>query len=108
MEVMRTLSYDLDLALFDLEVVILMAQSGSQFARNHLLERFNETAKKQVDRLGRQESLQANDVADAEQEAVFAMDEAIRKYDLHQPITRVKCSFPSYLHRVVECRFKTV
>ncbi len=106
MEIIRTASYDLDLSQFDLEVVILMAQSGSQFAQKQLLERFYETTKKQIDRQARARRLQAHDVADAEQEAVFAIDEAIRKYNLHQPITRMKCSFPSYLHTVVEARFK--
>jgi RNA polymerase sigma factor (sigma-70 family) len=83
-----------------------MAQSGSIIARKSLLEQFYETAKKQIDRMARAKRLQAHDVADAEQEVVFAIDEAIRKYALHQPITRVKCRFPSYLHAVVECRFK--
>jgi RNA polymerase sigma factor (sigma-70 family) len=105
MEIIRTKAYDLDLGQFDTEMLLLMAQSGSRLAENELIERFYGQVKKQIDGLARGKRLLAEDVADAEQNAVFAIDEAIRNYNLHQPEDGRKCSFASYLDTVVEARF---
>jgi DNA-directed RNA polymerase specialized sigma subunit len=69
-----------------------------------LIERYLPRVKKQVDRLARLRRLPRDEIPDAEQNAVFGMDEAIRKYRLDEPGVRIKCAFPSYLHRVVECQ----
>jgi hypothetical protein len=115
MGIIKKRAYDLDFSHFEEEIIILMAQSGSWLARNELIDRYFPRVKKQVDRLARLKRLPKDEVADFEQNAVFAMDEGIRKYRLAPPTLSPqgrgprgdenRCTLGSYLYRLVQCQF---
>jgi RNA polymerase sigma factor (sigma-70 family) len=85
----------------DEELVILVQKFGHKPARDELLTRSSRQRETLVHRLARDTRLSETDRADALQEAVLWTIEAIRQYHA----TAAGCSFRSFLHRVISCRF---
>ena len=88
----------------DERLVTLVRQSGLQPARDELLARTAQQRAKLLRRLARDAGLSEADWSDVQQEAVLWTLEAIQHYD-HESAYPGGCSFRSFLHRVVTCRF---
>jgi RNA polymerase sigma factor (sigma-70 family) len=98
--------YDLDLErLADEELVVLAQECGYGPASTALLLRYHDWAGRLVTAHARRSRLQAADVEDARQNAVFSLTEAIRRYDTLELGRRGGCRFRTFLYRVVTARY---
>jgi RNA polymerase sigma factor (sigma-70 family) len=91
--------------LEDEQLVTLVRESGHRPARDELLARTSRQRVNLVRRLARDTGLNEADRADALQEAVLWTLEAIQHYHGPPYATAGGCSFRSFLHRVISCRF---
>jgi RNA polymerase sigma factor (sigma-70 family) len=91
--------------LEDEQLVRLVRDSGYLPARDELLARSSRQRVNLVCRLARDTGLSDADRADALQEAVLWTLEAIQNYHGKSFATAGRCSFRSFLHRVIACRF---
>jgi RNA polymerase sigma factor (sigma-70 family) len=99
-------SYDLDLdRLGDEELVVLAQECDFRPAGQTLLGRYHAWAGRLAARRACRSRLQAADAADARQNAVLSLAEAIRSYDTLQLGRRGGCRFRSFLLRVVSARY---
>jgi RNA polymerase sigma factor (sigma-70 family) len=83
----------------------LVRESGHKPARDELLARSSRQRVNLVYRLARDTGLSEADRADALQEAVLWTIEAIQQYHGKAHAAAGGCSFRSFLHRVISCRF---
>ncbi len=99
--------YDLDLSrLGDEELVVLAKECGYRPAANELIVRHREGMNRLITYQARQTGLSAADVEDAQQNAVFALLEAIADYDTLQMVKPKGCSFRTFLRLVLTARFR--
>jgi RNA polymerase sigma factor (sigma-70 family) len=100
-------AYDLDLSkLGDEEVVVLAKECGYQPATQELLVRFRDYTNRLIARQAKQTRLTAADVEDAQQNAVFAVAEAITRYHTEEMVKPNGCSFRTFLRIVLTGRFR--
>jgi RNA polymerase sigma factor (sigma-70 family) len=100
------LHYDLDLSqMGDEELVVLAQECGYQPARNQLLVRYYEWARRLIAHKARGTRLRAADVLDAQQDATFALIEAIARYDTLHLARSGGCSFRTFVRQVLVSRF---
>jgi RNA polymerase sigma factor (sigma-70 family) len=99
--------FDLDLAVMDDEALVVLAEECDYGpARDELIVRYDGQLDRLIGWLAHSYRLTHADVADARQNAIFWVIEAISKYDTEQ-IGKVRgCGFRSFLHRVLMSRFK--
>lgn len=99
--------YDLDLAQFSDEALVVLAKEcGYRLAETTLLLRYQDWSRRLIAILARRRGLTEADVEDAMQDAVFGVAKAITRYDTMQ-VGRLKgCSFRAFLRRVLTDRFK--
>ncbi len=99
--------YDLDLArMGSEELVVLAKECGYYPAWEQLLVRHEGWKRRLVAWLASGHRLGGAEAEDAEQQAVFAMREAIASYDTGQLGLRGGCSFRTHLRRVLTARFQ--
>lgn len=91
--------------LGDEQLVSLVRDAGHMAARDELLARSSQQRVNLVRRLARDTGLSEADRADALQEAVLWTLEAIQHYHGRPHAMAGGCSFRSFLHRVIACRF---
>ncbi|MHB1425067.1 MAG: sigma-70 family RNA polymerase sigma factor [Gemmataceae bacterium] len=97
--------YDLDLARMTDEALVVLAQECAfRPATDVLVMRHYEPMNKLIARKAKF-ILLAADVQDAQQDGVFAILNAIAGYNTLEAAKARGCSFRSYLHMVVTCRF---
>lgn len=101
-------TYDcLDMALVDDEALIVLAKECDYSpARDEILVRYSPQTERLIQWLARSTAVGATDVEDARQNAVFWTVEAINKFDSEQTGRLRRCSFYSFLYRVLVARFK--
>lgn len=101
-------SYDcLDMALVDDEALVVLAQECDYApARDEILLRYSPQTERLIQWLARSTEFGGADVEDARQNAVFWTVEAITKFDTDQIGRPRRCSFYSFLYRVLVARFK--
>lgn len=101
-------TYDcLDMALVDDEALIVLARECDYSpARDEILLRYGPQTERLIQWLARSTEFGATDVEDARQNAVFWTVEAIKKFDTDQSERARRCSFYSFLYRVLVARFK--
>lgn len=99
--------FDLNLALMEDEALVVLAQE-CEFgpARDELIVRYGSQSDRLVRWLAQGQGICHSDVDDARQSAVFALIEAISKYDTGQIGKHNGCSFRSFAYRVLMARFK--
>ncbi|MEN1678605.1 MAG: sigma-70 family RNA polymerase sigma factor [Planctomycetota bacterium] len=96
-----------DMALVDDEALIVLAREcGYGPARDEIMVRYSPQTERLIQWLARTGGVNPADVDDARQNAVFWTVEAIKKYDQDQEGRERRCSFHSFLHRVLVARFK--
>jgi RNA polymerase sigma factor (sigma-70 family) len=95
---------DLAADVVDAQLAALAQEPGQRAARDMLLKRSSRLRADLVGRLAREARLPATDQADAEQEAVLWTLEAIQHFHCQRG-AHGGCSFRSFLHRVIACRF---
>ena len=99
--------FDLNLAVMEDEaLVVLAAECEYGPARDELIVRYGAQANRLVGWLAHCQGFSRSDNEDAQQNAVFWMVEAIKKYDTRQIGKPNGCSFRSFVHRVLIARFK--
>ncbi|MCA9147150.1 MAG: hypothetical protein H6823_08875 [Planctomycetaceae bacterium] len=81
------------------ERVILAAKAGRQSAINYLLTQWEQPKNRLVTAVARQYGLSEQDAADARQEAVFWLLDAIRKYRFDGPRQRREYRLKAFLRR---------
>ncbi|HET6575953.1 MAG TPA: sigma-70 family RNA polymerase sigma factor [Fimbriiglobus sp.] len=91
--------------LGDERLATLVRETGHQLARDELIARTSRQRVDLVRRLARDTGLNDADRADVLQEAVFWTLEAIQHYQGQARAAAGGCSFRSFLHRVIACRF---
>ncbi|MGL4512208.1 MAG: sigma-70 family RNA polymerase sigma factor [Lacipirellulaceae bacterium] len=97
----------LEMALIDDEALVVLARECDYGpARDEILVRYRPQTERLVNWLSRSTEFGATDVEDAHQNSVFWTVEAIGKFDTLQPDAARRCSFYSFLHRVVVARYK--
>jgi RNA polymerase sigma factor (sigma-70 family) len=98
--------YDLDLErLADEELVVLAQECDFRPAGEALMRRYHGWAAQLAARRACRSRLQPADTADARQNAVLSLAEAIRCYDTLQVGRCGGCTFRTFLLRVVSARF---
>lgn len=96
-----------DMALVDDEALIVLAREcGYAPARDEIMVRYSPQTERLIQWLARTGGVNPSDVDDARQNAVFWTVEAITKFDSEQEGRERRCSFHSFLHRVLVARFK--
>jgi len=99
--------FDLDLAVMEDEALVVLAEECEYGpARDELIVRYDTQLDRLIGWLAYSYRLSHADLADARQNAVFWIVEAISKYDTEQMGKTHGCSFRSYVHRVLVSRFK--
>jgi RNA polymerase sigma factor (sigma-70 family) len=97
----------LDMALVDDEALIVLARECEYSpARDEILLRYGPQTERLIQWLARSTEFGSTDVEDARQNAVFWTVEAIKKFDTDQGERVRRCSFYSFLYRVLVARFK--
>ena len=97
----------LDMALVDDEALIVLARECDYSpARDEILLRYSPQTERLIQWLARTTEFGSTDIEDARQNAVFWTVEAIKKFDLQQDERTRRCSFYSFLYRVLVARFK--
>lgn len=101
-------TYDcLDMALVDDEALVVLANECDYApARDEILLRYSPQTERLIQWLSRSTEFHGADVEDARQNAVFWTVEAITKFDQEQTGRTRRCSFYSFLYRVLVARFK--
>lgn len=101
-------TYDcLDMALLDDAALVVLANECDYApARDEILLRYSPQTERLIQWLARSTEFNGADVEDARQNAVFWTVEAITKFDTDQADRARKCSFYSFLYRVLVARFK--
>lgn len=101
-------TYDcLDMALVDDEALVVLAKECEYGpARDEILLRYSTQTERLIQWLARTTEFGNADVEDARQNAVFWTVEAINKFDTDQSDRERRCSFYSFLYRVLVARFK--
>ena len=101
-------TYDcLDMALVDDEALVVLANECDYApARDEILLRYSPQTERLIQWLARSTEFRGTDVEDARQNAVFWTVEAITKFDQEQTGRARRCSFYSFLYRVLVARFK--
>jgi RNA polymerase sigma factor (sigma-70 family) len=101
-------AYDcLDMALVDDEALIVLANECDYSpARDEILLRYSPQTERLIQWLARSTQFGSTDIEDARQNAVFWTVEAISKFDTLQADRARRCSFYSFLYRVLVARFK--
>ena len=95
------------MALVDDEALIVLANDcGYSPARDEILLRYSPQTERLIQWLGRSTEFGSGDLEDARQNAVFWTVEAISKFDTEQTERVRRCSFYSFLYRVLVARFK--
>jgi RNA polymerase sigma factor (sigma-70 family) len=98
--------YDLDLSrMGDEELVVLAQECGYGPAASELIVRYHKWMYHLVARKARGTRLSAADVQDAQQNAVFAIKEAIDHYNALELGKQKGCSFRTFLRQVLTRRF---
>jgi RNA polymerase sigma factor (sigma-70 family) len=99
--------FDLDLAVMEDEALVVLAEECEYGpARDELIVRYDAQVDRLMSWLGRSYHLTHSDVEDARQSAVFWIVEAIKKFDTEQINKVRRCSFRSFVYRVLIARFK--
>jgi RNA polymerase sigma factor (sigma-70 family) len=99
--------FDLDLAVMADEALVVLAEECEYGpARDELIVRYDAQVDRLMSWLGRSHHLTHSDVEDARQSAVFWIVEAIKKFDTEQINKVRRCSFRSFVYRVLIARFK--
>jgi len=94
-----------DLSQLEEDLLLLLAQKvNDRNAVRELIRRHHDWARQLIDRLARRKHLSAEDRDDAEQNAVLAMEKAIRTYDVVQ-VGQRHCPFRKYLSMVLRRRY---
>jgi RNA polymerase sigma factor (sigma-70 family) len=97
----------LDMALVDDEALVVLSNECDYGpARDEILLRYSPQTERLIQWLARSTEFGGADVEDARQNAVFWTVEAITKYDTEQTDRVRRCSFYSFLYRVLVARFK--
>ena len=97
----------LDMALVDDEALVVLANECDYMpARDELLVRYSPQTERLIQWLARSTEFANSDIDDARQNAVFWTVEAISKFDTDQMDSVRRCSFYSFLYRVLVARFK--
>jgi RNA polymerase sigma factor (sigma-70 family) len=100
-------AYDLDLSrMGDEELVVLAQECGYLPAANELILRYHEWKDRLIAQKARRTRLTAADVQDAQQNAFFALREAINRYDTEAFVRPNGCSFRTFLRLVITSRFQ--
>lgn len=98
--------YDLDLALFEDEHLVVWVQMvGFEPARNELMCRCLPLSKRLIGHYASHSHLQDADRLDAQQDAVLWTLEAIGHYRIEESVRSGGCRFRSFLVRVLKARF---
>jgi RNA polymerase sigma factor (sigma-70 family) len=101
-----TQKYDLDLSkIGDEELVVLAQECGFRPAVSELLLRYHQPMGRLIAHVARQTALNQHDVEDAQQNAVFALCEAIAGYDTLEMVKPAGCRFRSFARLVTTRRF---
>ena len=90
----------------DEALVVCFKAGGSRRARDVVILRYHAWTNNLVNRYAIPFGLSAEDVQDAQQDAVFWIVEAMKCYDVGQINRPRGCHFRSFLYRVVCCRLK--
>jgi RNA polymerase sigma factor (sigma-70 family) len=90
----------------DEELVVLAKQYACRPAVNELILRYYGWMRCLIGRRARRMGFGDVDIQDAQQEHVFAIVEAITKFDTVQQGKSRRCSFLTFLHLVLVARFK--
>jgi RNA polymerase sigma factor (sigma-70 family) len=99
-------AYDLDLTKMDDEALVVLADECTYTpAVNALIERYHRWTNWLIATLGRSRGLTEIDIQDAQQEAVFAVREAIASYDTGRLGQPGACTFRTFLRLVLSARF---
>jgi RNA polymerase sigma factor (sigma-70 family) len=97
----------LEMALVDDEALIVLAKECDYSpARDEILLRYSPQTERLIQWLARSTEFGSTDVEDARQNAIFWTVEAIKKFDTDQSGRERRCSFYSFLYRVLVARFK--
>jgi RNA polymerase sigma factor (sigma-70 family) len=97
----------LEMALVDDEALIVLAKECDYSpARDEILLRYSPQTERLIQWLARSTEFGSTDVEDARQNAIFWTVEAIKKFDIDQSGRERRCSFYSFLYRVLVARFK--
>lgn len=97
----------LDMALVDDEALVVLAKECDYSpARDEILLRYSTQTERLIQWLARSTEFGSTDIEDARQNAVFWTVEAINKFDTDQIGRERRCSFYSFLYRVLVARFK--
>lgn len=97
----------LEMALVDDEALVVLAKECDYSpARDEILVRYNPQTERLIQWLGRSTEFGSTDLEDARQNAVFWTMEAINKFDTEQTSWARRCSFYSFMYRVLVARFK--
>ncbi len=97
----------LEMALVDDEALIVLAKECDYSpARDEILLRYSPHTERLIQWLARSTEFGSTDVEDARQNAIFWTVEAIKKFDTDQSGRERRCSFYSFLYRVLVARFK--
>ncbi len=103
---LRGPKYDLDLSqMGDEELIVLAQECAYQPARNQLLVRYYEWTNRLIAHRARTTRLGTADVLDAQQDATFALLEAIARYDTLHLVKAGGCSFRTFVRQVLVSRF---
>ena len=95
------------MALVDDEALVVLAKECEYGpARDEILLRYSPQTERLIQWLARTTEFGNADVEDARQNAVFWTVEAINKFDTDQSDRDRRCSFYSFLYRVLVARFK--
>jgi RNA polymerase sigma factor (sigma-70 family) len=101
-------TYDcLEMALVDDEALVVLAKECDYSpARDEILLRYSPQTERLIQWLSKSTEFGSTDVEDARQNAIFWTVEAIKKFDTDQIGRERRCSFYSFLYRVLVARFK--
>jgi RNA polymerase sigma factor (sigma-70 family) len=95
-----------DYAQFEDDLLVVFAQKvGDREAMRELIRRHHEWVRRFIARLARRAHLPADERPDAEQNAILVIARAIATFDVLQVDKRPRCTFRSFLQRVLRARF---
>jgi RNA polymerase sigma factor (sigma-70 family) len=104
---LATTSYEFDLSkMADEALVVLARESPHLGARKEMILRHFPGAARYIAKLARDTGLAWDDTEEAQQNAEFAIEEAIDRYDLGQLARKYGKTFRQYLRQVVWARFR--